>query len=208
MTGAAPLPGTVPRQILDAAAALLSHRGYEATTVREIAAQVSIKAASIYYHYASKDAVVAAVMNEGVRIVHDAVVSALEALGPDASPRLRLEMAVRAHLRSSLENSDYTAASIRAFAFLPDSVRAECRAERRRYEAVWRDIVEEANRAGLIRPGISLDVVRLMLLGAVNWTGEWYRSGRLDIDTIASDFASLVFGGTDVKPPAPRPARP
>jgi len=199
---------TVPRQILDAAAALLSHRGYEAATVREIAAQVGIKAASIYHHYASKDAVVAAVMNEGVRIVHDAVVSALGALGPGADPRLRLETAVRAHLRSSLENSDYTAASIRAFAFLPEAVRAECRAERRRYEAVWRDIVKEASRAGLIRPGISLDVVRLMLLGAVNWTGEWYRPGRLDIDTIARDFASLVFGGIDVKPPAPRPARP
>lgn len=191
----APPPANIARHILDAAAALLSQRGYEATTVRAIAAQVSIKAASIYHHYASKDAIVTAVMNEGVRIVHDAVMSPLAALGPGACPRLRLETAIRAHLHSSLENGDYTAASIRAFAFLPDAVRAECRADRRLYEEIWRDIVEEASRAGLIRPGVSLDAVRLMLLGAVNWAGEWYRPGRLDIDTIARDFANLVFQG-------------
>jgi len=204
-------PATVPRHILDATAALLSHRGYEATTVRAIAAQVGIKAASIYHHYASKDAMVVAVMNEGVRIVHDAVVSALTALGPGACPRLRLETAIQAHLRSSLENSDYTAASIRAFAFLPDAVRAECRADRRRYEEIWRGIVEEASRAGLVRPGISLDVVRLMLLGAVNWAGEWYRPGRLDINTIARDFANLVFqgdGSVEAKPAELRSAPP
>lgn len=185
----------VPRLILDVAAKLLRRRGYEAMTVRAIAEQVGIKAGSIYYHYPSKDAIAAAVVNEGVDVVHHAVTAALAALPPGADGRDRLEVAARAHLLSSLQNSDYTSASIRAFAFLPDGVREESRLRRRRYEKIWAGIVAEAAATGLIRPDISPDVVRLMLLGAVNWAGEWYRpEGRLTIERISHDFAELVFG--------------
>lgn len=196
-------PLTVRRRVLDAAATLLRHRGYEATTTRAIAERAGIKAGSIYHHYPSKDAIVAAVVNEGVRVVREAVEAALRALPPDASPRDRLEAIARAHLASSLENSNYTSASIRAFAFLPDGVRDDCRAERRRYEAIWAGVVEAAGETGLIRPGLSLDVVRLMLLGAVNWAGEWYRPGRVGVERIAHDLAELILGPR----PAPAPSR-
>jgi TetR/AcrR family transcriptional regulator, cholesterol catabolism regulator len=171
------LPGGA-RQILDAAAWLLRHRGYEATTTRAIAERVGIKAGSIYYHFSSKDAVTAA----------------LDALPAKADPRSRLQAAVTAHLRSSLEHSDYTSASIRAFAFLPAELRKTCRLERRRYEDIWRDIVVDAARAGYIPEGVNLDAARLMLLGAVNWAGEWYRPNRVSIDQISASFTELTFG--------------
>lgn len=182
------------QSILDAAASLLRRHGYDATTVRAIAGQVGIRAASLYHHFPSKDAIAAAVVNRGVQVVHDAVGEALAALPPGAGPRDRLEAAARAHLLSSLRNGDYTSASIRCFARLPDAVRQECGAQRRRYEAIWGGIVAEAGAAGLLPPGISPDVVRLMLLGAVNWAGEWYRPGRIGIDRIAHDLSELVFG--------------
>jgi AcrR family transcriptional regulator len=179
--------------ILDTAARLLRQKGYEATTIRAIALEVGIKAGSVYHHFPSKDDIVARVVNEGVRVVHEAVVSALAALPPKTSPRKRLEIAVRAHLLSSLEHSDYTSASIRAFAFLPPNVRQECRLERKKYEDVWRKIIADLGKAGIIKPGTSQDAVRLLLLGAVNWAGEWYRPGRLSIDKIARDFAASIF---------------
>ncbi len=181
------------RQILNATALLLRHKGYEATTTRAIASAVGIKAGSIYHHFPSKDAIVGEVVNEGVRVVHDAVVAALAALSADATPRQRLETAIKAHLLASLEHSNYTSASIRTFAFLPDAVRRECRAERRRYEDLWRDLVAELYEAGLIEPSISPDSVRLLLLGALNWAGEWYRTGRMDLDDISRDFAGCVL---------------
>ena len=208
MTGAAGLAAT-RQAILDAAAALLSRRGYEAATVRAIAAGVGIKAASLYHHFPSKDAIAAAVVDRGVRVVHDAVLEALHSLPPGAGPRDRLEAAARAHLLSSLRNSDYTSASIRCYAGLPGAVRDRCRAERRRYEAVWGGIVAEAAAAGLLPPGVSPDVVRLALLGAVNWAGEWYRPGRIGIDRIAHDLAALAFGqaftGASGSPPSSCP---
>ena len=165
------LPGGA-RQILDAAAWLLRHRGYEATTTRAIAERVGIKAGSIYHHFSSKDVIVERVMNEGVRVVHEAVMAALDALPAKADPRSRLEAAITAHLRSSLEHSDYTSASIRAFAFLPAELRKTCRLERRRYEDIWREIVADAAKAGHIAEGVNLDAARLMLLGAVNWAAN------------------------------------
>jgi TetR/AcrR family transcriptional regulator, cholesterol catabolism regulator len=187
------LPGGA-RQIRDAAAWLLRHRGYEATTTRAIAERVGIKAGSIYHHFSSKDAIVERVINEGVRLVYEAVTAALDALPAKADPRSRLQAAVTAHLRSSLEHSDYTSASIRAFAFLPAELRKTCRLERRRYEDIWRDIVVDAARAGYIPEGVNLDAARLMLLGAVNWAGEWYRPNRVSIDQISASFAELTFG--------------
>lgn len=196
-----PAPGTAridrnpgARAVLDAAARLLRHRGYEATTTRAIAREVGIQAASIYHHFASKDEIVETVMNDGVRLVREAVVGSLAALPGDTSPRERLEAAIRSHLLASLEHSDCTSASIRAFAFLPEGVRRRCTPERRRYEEVWRGLVRDLAESGATKPAVSPDALRLMLLGAVNWAGEWYRpSGRLTIEAIARDFAEAVL---------------
>jgi TetR/AcrR family transcriptional regulator, cholesterol catabolism regulator len=181
------------RQILNAAANLLKHRGYEATTTRAIATAVGIKGGSIYYYFPSKDAIVGEVVNEGVRVVYDAVVAALASLPDQASPRRRLETAIKAHLLSSLEHSDYTSACIRTFAFLPEAVRRECRAERRRYETLWQELVDQLRDARRVDLKASSNSLRLLLLGAVNWAGEWYRPGRMGIDEIARDFAACVL---------------
>jgi TetR/AcrR family transcriptional regulator, cholesterol catabolism regulator len=198
-TSASPASPAVPaetgarRQILDAAAYLLKNRGYEAATTRAIATAVGIKGGSIYHHFPSKDAIVGEVVNEGVRVVYDAVEKALSALPARAKPRKRLEAAIKAHLLSSLEHSNYTSASIRAFAFLPDSVRRGCRIERRRYEALWAHLVSEFYQAGLIDRNISPESIQLLLLGALNWAGEWYRPDRMDIDDISRDFAASIL---------------
>jgi TetR/AcrR family transcriptional regulator, cholesterol catabolism regulator len=189
----APAESGARRQILNAAAYLLKHRGYEATTTRAIATAVGIKGGSIYHHFPSKDAIVGEVVNEGVRVVYDAVEKALGALPNRATPRRRLEAAIKAHLLSSLKHSNYTSASIRAFAFLPNSVRQGCRIERRRYEALWAELVSELYQAGLIDPNISPESIRLLLLGALNWAGEWYRPDRMGIDDISRDFAASIL---------------
>jgi TetR/AcrR family transcriptional regulator, cholesterol catabolism regulator len=179
-------------QILEVAAALMRQKGYEATTIRDIAREVGIKAASVYHHFPSKDDIVQRVVIEGTRVVCEAVAEALAALPPKSNPRQRLETAIRAHLLSALEHSDFTSASIRTFAFLPPRIREQCRLERRKYEDIWRNIMTDLSADGIIPSGVSQHSVRLLLLGALNWAGEWYRPGRLSIDKIAHDFAASI----------------
>lgn len=179
------------RLILDTAARLLRSGGYHQTTLREIAEAVGIRKASLYYHFASKEEIVEAVVNDGVRFVHEAVAAAL-AETRDAAPRMRLEAAIRAHLTALHGHGDYTSASIKAFVFgetpVPDSVRRV----RRAYEEVWRDLVAEMQAADILPPERAPEALRNFLLGALNGSTDWYRPGRYDVAELAAEFTALI----------------
>lgn len=189
--GAAQVEGGSRRQILDHAARLLRNGGYHQTTLREIAEAVGIRKASLYYHFASKEEIVEAVVNDGVRFVHEGVVAALAAT-EGAAPRERLEAAIRGHLAALHGHGDYTSASIKVFNFgaapAPDSVRAV----RRAYEEVWRGLIAELQQAGALPAGRAPDVLRNFLHGALNGSTDWYRPERFDIATLAREFAALI----------------
>ena len=184
------------RLILDTAARLLRSRGYHQTTLREIAEAVGIRKASLYYHFGSKEEIVEAVANDGVRFVHDAVAAALADTAA-ASPRARLEAAIRAHLTALHGHGDYTSASIKAFTFgdapVPDSVRGV----RRAYEDVWRALVAELQAAGVLSPERSPETLRFFLLGALNGSTDWYRTGRFDPAELARDLIALIAPHND-----------
>ncbi len=179
------------RLILDTAARLLRSGGYHQTTLREIAEAVGIRKASLYYHFASKEEIVEEVANDGVRFVHEAVIDAL-ALLQEASPRQRLEAAIRAHLTALHGHGDYTCASIKAFSFGPTPAPESVRAVRRAYEDVWRGLIAELQEAGAIASERAPDALRLFLLGALNGSTDWYRPARFDIGELAREFAALI----------------
>jgi AcrR family transcriptional regulator len=188
------------RLILDTAARLLRSGGYHQTTLREIAEAVGIRKASLYYHFGSKEEIVEAVANDGVRFVHEAVSQAL-AENADAPPRERLEAAVAAHLTALHGNSDYTSASIKAFSFgaipAPDSVRRV----RRAYEEVWRGLIGEMQETRVLSPERSAETLRYFLLGALNGSIDWQRPGRFDAAGLAREFTALIAPHNDgVKP--------
>ena len=181
------------RLILDTAARLLRSGGYHQTTLREIAEAVGIRKASLYHHFASKEEIVEAVVNDGVRFVHEAVVAAL-AVTKGAAPRARLEAAIAAHLTALHGNSDYTSASIKVFTVgetkAPDSVRGV----RRAYEDVWRELIAELQACGALSRDRAPDVLRYLLLGAMNGSIDWFRPERFDTNGVAREFVALIAG--------------
>jgi len=166
------------QQILDVAASLFRARGYTETSLRDIGAQVGMKAGSLYYHFASKEELAAEVLRVGVQRVHEAVVSAVAGLGPDAPMKARIEAAIAAHLETLLVQSDYTSAHIRCFPYVPPSLKHELSQARRDYETVWRALLEQASAAKALAPGIDPEVARLAILGALNWSLEWFDPAR------------------------------
>ncbi|QCI67069.1 TetR/AcrR family transcriptional regulator [Phreatobacter stygius] len=162
------------QQILDVAASLFRARGYTETSLRDIGAQVGMKAGSLYYHFASKEELAADVLRIGVERVHEAVASAVAALGPGAPMKARIEAAISAHLETLLVESDYTSAHIRCFPYVPPSLKAQLSQARRDYEAIWRRLLDEAAAAKALAPGIDAEVARLAILGALNWSLEWF----------------------------------
>lgn len=162
------------QQILDVSAKLFRARGYTETSLRDIAGLVGMKAGSLYYHFASKEELAAEVLRIGVRKVHLAVAKAVDALGHDADARRKLEVAMSAHLETLLDESDYTSAHIRCFPYVPASLRIQLGDERRDYEKLWRALLDDAADNGALAAGMDRSTARLVILGALNWSLEWY----------------------------------
>jgi AcrR family transcriptional regulator len=162
------------QQILDVAAKLFRARGYTETSLRDIGKQAGMKAGSLYYHFTSKEELAAEVLRIGVRRVHDAVALAVEALGKDATAKSRVRAAMVAHLETLLDESDYTSAHIHCFPYVPEGLRRKLNGERQEYEEVWRRLLDDASRQGALAPGVDRAAARLAILGALNWSLEWY----------------------------------
>jgi AcrR family transcriptional regulator len=171
--------------ILDAAARLFRAQGFHGTSVRDIVRAVDMLPGSLYYHFPTKEALLAAVYAEGVRRISEAVTGAI---ARKRDPRERLEAACIAHLEALLQESDYAQVVIRVLPADAPSVAAELVRLRDGYESLWVDLVQDLPLArGVDRPSI-----RLMLLGALNWSQTWYRRGRDSPRTIAKRFVQLL----------------
>jgi TetR/AcrR family transcriptional regulator, cholesterol catabolism regulator len=182
-------------RLLDTAARLFRQQGYAAVSLRGIAAAEKMQGGSLYYHFKSKEEIIADVLNIGIEIVHRAVVDALAALPAKASHDKRIRTAMQAHLRALLEHSDYTSANVRIFGQVPRSVQKANLKVRRAYEDCWSDILQAAQQDGAIAPKTDLATLRLMLIGAMNATLEWFDPKRGSADQLADHFADNLLNG-------------
>ena len=183
------------KRVLDAAAKIFRDYGYAGTTMRAIADEADLKAGSIYYHYESKDDLISAVLDIGIHAVTDRVTEALAALPGDATGRQRIEAAIKAHLSAIIEVGDYTLATRRVFGQVPEAIRAKNLRLRDSYGAIWQDILAAAHTRGEFRTSANLTLARLFILGALNWTVEWFKPGGRTIEDVAREFASFVLDG-------------
>ena len=187
-------------RLLDTAARLFRQHGYAAVSLRGIAAAEKMQGGSLYYHFKSKEEIIADVLNIGIEIVHKAVVEALAALPASASHETRIRTAMKAHLRALLEHSDYTSANVRIFGQVPKAVQKANLKVRRAYEECWSDILAAAQKAGAINKKTDLHIVRLMLIGTMNATLEWFDPKRGTADKLAAQFADNILNGILIKP--------
>jgi AcrR family transcriptional regulator len=171
--------------ILDEAARLFAAQGFHGTSVRDIVRAIDMLPGSLYYHFATKEALLAAVYAEGVRRISESVKAAIAA---KREPWERLEAACVAHLEGLLDSGDYAQVVIRVRPADAPSVAGELVKRRDEYEQLFVELVQALPLAR----GVDRRSVRLMLLGALNWSQTWYQPGRDSPRTIARRFAALL----------------
>ena len=181
--------------ILSAAASLFRLHGYGGVSLRAIAAAAGIKAGSIYYHFASKDAIVTEILDAGIVAVHDEARAAVEALPDDALPQDIFRATVRGHLRALLEHGDYTSANVRIFGQVPSAVREANLPVRRAYEKYLDALLSDLQAAGAIRADVNISRLRLLLIGAMNATLEWFDPNQGSVEALADDYANTFLNG-------------
>jgi TetR/AcrR family transcriptional regulator, cholesterol catabolism regulator len=172
-------------QILDEAARLFRTQGFQGTSVRDIVRAVNMLPGSLYYHFATKEDLLAEVYAEGVRRISARVLAAIERL---ADPWARLEAACVAHLEAILVDDDYAQVVIRVRPGDAPAAQPRLIALRDEYEALITRLVQDLP----LPRGTDRRTLRLMLLGALNWSQTWYQPGRDTPKTIARRFVALL----------------
>jgi AcrR family transcriptional regulator len=176
--------------ILATAASRFRRQGFERTSVREIAQAMGMTSGSLFYHFASKEDLLVAIMEEGVR---DIMQSVRDGLAGEARLPERLLSMVRSHLKALLgPRLDAMTVLLYEWRSLSPAAQARVMALRDAYDALWLAPISEAAALGLVDTDVVL--VRQTVLGALNWTAQWYRpGGRLDIDALAQRMYTMLF---------------
>ena len=189
-------------RILLEAARLFRHHGYAATTLREVADAAGIKAGSIYYHFESKDQILGEVLDKGILAVIDAVQRRIDALPASATARQRVAAAIEGHLWGLLDHGDFTSANIRVYGQIPPAAKSRHRKIRREYADYWDRLLEDALQRGELRSDTSIAMIRLFVIGALNWTVEWYNPQKGSFHDFVKQITAIVFDGTFLREPA------
>ncbi len=186
--GVASNGGTATR-IRDAATELFYEKGYHATSMREVAAAVGIKAASVYNHFASKEDILFEI---AYGTMQEMLAGGRAAVSFAASPQAELRRLVEFHVRYSAQNRLRAKVADDQLHALKPSRRKRVQRIRDQYERLFRDILT----AGRAEYGWQVDdvaVVTFALATMATAVDVWYREdGRLSPDAIASIYGDLA----------------
>jgi len=187
--------GNRRQELLCGAARLFRDKGFAATTTRDIAAAAGMQSGSPFYHFESKAALLFAVMEQGMRAALRSQAQALQAALAQPQrqpPEAVLRTLVRAHFDVLLgPGSDFIPVMLYEWRSLTGAQRADIARLQRDYEAAWAAALDALCAAGRIRADAR--VARLMFLGALNWSVQWYKPRPdVSLDQL-TDQAMLLF---------------
>ena len=182
-------------RLLDVSCALFARKGYQATSIREIAAAMGIQKASLYYYITGKEELLVAISRAAMTHLRHCVEWAL---AQAHSPAERLYAFIVAHVVSLLQHQNWHAAANEELLTFPGVKRAEIVALRDEYESMLRDILLEAQEAGILRTDISAKNLGLILFGIITNIYPWYQP-NVDVAPreLGRTLADLFLNGID-----------
>jgi AcrR family transcriptional regulator len=187
-------------EIIQAAAHVFRDRGFEATTLRDVAAATDIDRATLYYYVGSKEEL----LQEIVR----------QALGQDIK-------AAKTVQRSKASTKDKIAALIEAMVhsydanyphihvYMEDLGRiarqdsewaTDVIARTRQFESIVHSILAKGQRDGTLRDDLPVELAALALFGMINWMHRWYRPNtNFSPEIVVKTFTTIFLDGFDSK---------
>ena len=177
-------------KLLSAAGRLFRERGYERTTVRDIAAAVGIQSGSLFHHFASKEDILKAVMIDVIRFNTERMTAALAAA---RDPQARLRALIACELESIVgDTREAMAVLVHCWDSLSKDRQVEVLALRKVYEALWLDALQDAAKHALIR--VDPFVLRRLIAGMISWSNTWFDPrGPMSFDELVDTVLQLVL---------------
>jgi AcrR family transcriptional regulator len=179
-------------QIIDAAAKLFKEKGYNASSMRDLAQTMGMEASSLYSHIKSKEEILESIcfgmadkFLTAIKEVNDIYFNAEE----------KLRMAIRNHVQIITSHPDHSAMFIKEWRGLTEPKLSKFKELRDKYEHEFRVILEDGENEDVF-DRVDKKFATLTILSAVNWINEWYHSdGAMTPDEIAKKLSDFIMGG-------------
>lgn len=182
-------PGYDQETVLRRAIALFNERGYDATSIADLARELGVSKSAVFHHVASKDDLLSAALDEALDGLHAAVA---DPPGDTASGRLRAAVAASVRVLA-----DHLPAVTLLLRVRGNSAVEQAALERRRVvDETLAGLVRAAVVEGGVRDDLPPDLISRLLFGTVNSLVEWYSpDGALTPDELAEAVTALAFDG-------------
>lgn len=178
--------------IFKEAARLFREKGYNGSTLRDLASRAGVQGGSIYHHYSSKQEILFMIMEWTMTMLIDKVRQAIDG---ETRPLEKLRRAIQAHIEFHTVDTDETYVADSELRSLEPANYEKIVALRDSYEAIFRTIMEE----GIAREELQIGDVSLTakaLLQMCTGISAWYRpGGEKAIGEIAGHYIDLFFWG-------------
>ena len=208
------------QEILRAAARLFQQRGYDATSMNDVASALKLSKGGLYHHFQGKDEILFEIMNHAMEITEERVLAPVRSIG---NPAERLRALIRLHMEVVLSPRDREiTVMLHENHPLPPGLRKRINHRKKEYvhfvenliAEVQREVQKEAQKdfqkekrislgpqnAGLQNVGsqnaVTPRAAAFALLGMINWIYQWYKpEGNLQAQTLIPQFTELFFEG-------------
>ncbi len=179
-------------ELLAKAAHLFREKGYHATTMKDIAAELDILPGSLYHHISSKESLLVEIMQRGIEVLSERVRPVAES---NLLPLAKLREIIHIHVEAIAATPDVLSVFLHELKSLPPDKRAQQMRLRDEYEHLLKQVIEEGQAQGDFRV-VQSRMATNAILGMVNWLYSWYRpGGGLTPSQIADEFLTLVTEG-------------
>jgi AcrR family transcriptional regulator len=186
------------QEILRTAARLFQQRGYDATSMNDVAAALKLSKGGLYHHFQSKDEILFEIMNHAMEITEERVLNPVRGV-PD--PEQRLRALIRLHIEVVLSPRDREiTVMLHENHPLPPSLRKRINARKKDYvhflENLMGEVQNKSRHAHHTKAKVSPRAAAFALLGMINWIYQWYKpEGDLQAQNLIPQFTELIFGG-------------
>lgn len=186
--------GNRRRELIRGAARLFRRKGFDATSTRDIAAAAGMQSGSPFYHFKSKQELLYAVMEEGMRSAIEQQNQALEQ-ATVSKPQAQLRVLVRNHFDVLLgPGSDFIPVMLYEARSITPRQRSTLAELQSTYEAPWVPVLQALKKGGQLKADVKL--ARLLIFGALNWSAQWYdRRKGATLDELTDAAMGLFLGG-------------
>jgi AcrR family transcriptional regulator len=184
-------PGLDVETVLERSVALFNERGFDGTSMEDLAQHIGITKSAIYHHVASKDALLGLALDRALSGLENAAAEVRTIDGPAVD---RLESLVRRSVEVLVERLPYVTLLLRVHG--NSEVERDALARRRNLDRFAAGLVKEAIDAGDLRPDADAAVTARLLFGMVNSLVEWLRpTTEHTPDELADAVTKAAFDG-------------